>query len=69
MDNVVITGASSGIGAATALALDRQGVRVFAGVEHDHDDLQALAGASSRLVTLDVASDPSIAAAFATIER
>jgi len=71
MDNVVITGASSGIGAATALALDRQGVRVFAGVEHDDDGRQALAGASSRLVrlTLDVASDESIAAAFATIER
>jgi NAD(P)-dependent dehydrogenase (short-subunit alcohol dehydrogenase family) len=71
MDNVVITGASSGIGAATALALDRQGVRVFAGVEHDTDGVQALAGASARLVrlTLDVASDESIAAAFATIER
>ena len=71
MHNVVITGASSGIGAATALALDRQGARVFAGVEHAGDGVQALATASSRLVrlTLDVASDASIADAFTRIER
>jgi len=67
--NVLITGASSGIGAATALTLDRRGLRVFAGVEHDTDGEAALAGASSNLrrITLDVASDASIDAAFATI--
>ena len=31
-DSVVITGASSGIGAACALALDKLGYRVFAGI-------------------------------------
>jgi NAD(P)-dependent dehydrogenase (short-subunit alcohol dehydrogenase family) len=71
MQNVVITGASSGIGAAAALALDGQGARVFAGVEHDSDGAAALSAASPRLrrVTLDVESDASIADAFAAIER
>lgn len=71
MRNVVITGASSGIGAATALALDREGVRVFAGVEHDQDGIADLAAASDRLkrVTLDVTSDASVQAAFEQIER
>ena len=71
MRNVIITGASSGIGAATALALDRQGARVFAGVEHDSDGVAGAAGASSRLqrVVLDVTSDASIASALETIEH
>ena len=71
MGNVVITGASSGIGAATALALDKAGARVFAGVEHEGDGAETLAGASARLkrVTLDVTSDESIASAFEFIAR
>ena len=32
MDNVLITGCSSGIGRATAVRLQREGFRVFAGV-------------------------------------
>ena len=71
MGNVVITGASSGIGAATALALDQAGARVFAGVEREGDGAETLAGASARLkrVTLDVTSDDSIASAFEFIAR
>jgi NAD(P)-dependent dehydrogenase (short-subunit alcohol dehydrogenase family) len=71
MMNVLITGASSGIGAATALALDRQGVNVFAGVEGPDDGEQALAGSSERLrrVVLDVSSDASIRAALEEIDR
>ena len=34
---VVITGASTGIGRATALFLDRNGFQVFAGVRRDAD--------------------------------
>jgi NAD(P)-dependent dehydrogenase (short-subunit alcohol dehydrogenase family) len=68
--NVLITGASSGIGAATALHLDRDGATVFAGVETRADGEAALDGASSRLhrVVLDVSSEASIREAFAAIE-
>jgi NAD(P)-dependent dehydrogenase (short-subunit alcohol dehydrogenase family) len=71
MTNVLITGASSGIGAATAILLDRQGVNVFAGVEAPDDGQQALAGSSERLrrVVLDVSSEASIRAALAEIDR
>jgi NAD(P)-dependent dehydrogenase (short-subunit alcohol dehydrogenase family) len=70
-DQRVITGASSGIGAATALLLDRRGVNVFAGVESDADGEQALAGSSERLrrIVLDVTSEASIQAAVAELER
>jgi NAD(P)-dependent dehydrogenase (short-subunit alcohol dehydrogenase family) len=70
MTNVLITGASSGIGAATALLLDQQGVNVFAGVEGPDDGEQALAGSSERLrrVVLDVSSDASIRAALDEID-
>src|SRR6476659_201991 len=70
MMNVLITGASTGIGAATALALDQQGMRVFAAVEHEAEGRAALAGASAHLqrVDLDVTSPESMRAAFAEIE-
>ncbi|MBV9524482.1 MAG: SDR family oxidoreductase, partial [Candidatus Dormibacteraeota bacterium] len=45
-DAVVVTGASTGIGRATALHLDRLGLRVFAGVRRD-EDADALASAST----------------------
>lgn len=65
MLNVLITGASSGIGATTALALDRLGHRVFAGVETAADGADLLSPASPRLhrLVLDVCSSASIKAA------
>lgn len=62
---VVITGTSTGIGRASALALDRMGFRVFAGVRK-HADGEALEReTSSRLtpVILDVTDAASIDAA------
>lgn len=62
---VVITGAGTGIGEASALRLDRLGFRVFAAV-HRADEGGALRGqASDRLtpVLLDVTEADSIAAA------
>jgi NAD(P)-dependent dehydrogenase (short-subunit alcohol dehydrogenase family) len=62
MSTYLITGASSGIGAATALALDAAGHDVFAGVEAADDGRETLAPASSRLqrVVLDVTSEEAI---------
>ena len=60
---VVVTGASSGIGEATALALAEWGFRVFAGVRRveDGERLQAVAGARLTPVPLDVTRADSIA--------
>ncbi|MBV9281707.1 MAG: SDR family NAD(P)-dependent oxidoreductase [Chloroflexi bacterium] len=62
---VVITGASSGIGRACALHLDRLGFRVFAGVRRDADGEALRSEASSRLAPLhlDVTDARQIAAA------
>jgi NAD(P)-dependent dehydrogenase (short-subunit alcohol dehydrogenase family) len=61
--SVVITGASTGIGEATALALDRLGYRVFAGVRRteDGDALCAKASARLRPIMLDVTRPDQIA--------
>ena len=67
--SVLITGASSGIGAATALRLDSEGMRVFAGVR-DLEDGRVLAAQSSAglvPVLLDVTDDASVSAAAATV--
>lgn len=59
---VVITGASTGIGAACALHLDRLGFLVFAGVRNDPDGTALRARSSGRLMPLplDVTDQGSI---------
>ncbi|ADB30638.1 short-chain dehydrogenase/reductase SDR [Kribbella flavida DSM 17836] len=49
MSAVLVTGAGSGIGAATALRLDRLGMRVFAAVHDTHDGEILAKGASASL--------------------
>jgi NAD(P)-dependent dehydrogenase (short-subunit alcohol dehydrogenase family) len=63
--SVVITGASTGIGEACALSLDRRGWQVFAAVRREEDGRRLQARASERLrpVLLDVTDGPGIAAA------
>lgn len=66
---VVITGASSGIGRACALHLDKLGFRVFAGVRKAEDAGTLKAEASPRLTTvwLDVTDGTSITEAAAVV--
>jgi NAD(P)-dependent dehydrogenase (short-subunit alcohol dehydrogenase family) len=67
---VVVTGASTGIGRATALFLDEEGYRVFAGVRKQAD-AESLAGeASERLtpITIDVTQESSISSAKQEVE-
>ncbi|MEM9696462.1 MAG: SDR family NAD(P)-dependent oxidoreductase, partial [Myxococcota bacterium] len=61
---VVITGASTGIGAACAVALDRAGYEVFAGLrrEADGEALRARA-AGVRPLLIDVTDQAGIARA------
>ncbi|HTY17382.1 MAG TPA: SDR family oxidoreductase [Myxococcota bacterium] len=51
---VVVTGASTGIGRTTALGLDREGYRVFAGVRRAQDADTLKADASPRLTPLSL---------------
>lgn len=65
MRSVLITGASTGIGRATALHMDAAGWRVLAGVRSERDASSLAASASGRLLplTLDITSPEQIAAA------
>jgi NAD(P)-dependent dehydrogenase (short-subunit alcohol dehydrogenase family) len=65
MPSVLVTGASTGIGRATALRLDAAGWQVFAGVRRQHDADSLRAEGSERLapLTLDVTDAGQIAAA------
>jgi NAD(P)-dependent dehydrogenase (short-subunit alcohol dehydrogenase family) len=67
--SVVITGASTGIGAACALHLDKLGLRVFAGVRRQADAEALKSKASSRLVAiaLDVADSLSVSTAASAV--
>src|SRR5437660_12082705 len=62
---VLVTGASTGIGRACALALDRLGYHVFAGVRKAEDGRSLRSAGTSRLtpVTLDVTDAGTITAA------
>ena len=68
---VVVTGASTGIGEATALHLDRVGYHVFAGVrkESDGDRLRERAGDGLMPILLDVTDAEHVAAAVSTVEE
>ena len=71
MRSVLVTGASTGIGRATALRLDASGWKVFAGVRRPEDAESLREAASSRLahVFLDVTDADQIAAATELIEK
>lgn len=66
---IIVTGASSGIGKATAIHLDKLGFRVFAGVRKESDGKALEKEAAGRLkaILLDVTDDASIAAAVDTV--
>ena len=66
---VVITGSSTGIGAACVAELDRRGFRVFAGVRSEADGRRLQATASDRLtpLMLDVTDPEQIAAAVQSV--
>ncbi len=67
--SVVITGASTGIGEACALRMDRLGWRVFAGVRKEADGQALKAKASEQLtpIILDVTEQPTINASAETV--
>jgi NAD(P)-dependent dehydrogenase (short-subunit alcohol dehydrogenase family) len=69
--SVLISGASTGIGAATALRLAARGWQVYAGVrrERDGDALVARANGTIVPVMLDVTHEASIAAAVAAVRE
>jgi NAD(P)-dependent dehydrogenase (short-subunit alcohol dehydrogenase family) len=70
-NNVLVTGASTGIGEACALHLDRLGWRVFAGVRKEADGERLRAQATGRLtpVLLDVTDEGGVNAALASIDE
>jgi NADP-dependent 3-hydroxy acid dehydrogenase YdfG len=64
---VLVTGCSSGIGAATARLLASEGFRVYATARR-RERLEALESAGCRTLTLDVTDEASMQAAVETIE-
>lgn len=70
-NTVLITGASSGIGAASSLALAARGWRVYAGVRRDEDGrtLEAQGSGDVRPLSLDVTDTASVGAALQRIQE
>jgi len=66
---VLVTGASTGIGEATALHLQKAGFRVFAGVRKPEDGESLRAAGVTVVHPLDVTSAGDIAAAVRTVEE
>lgn len=68
---VLITGASTGIGAACAIGCAEQGMAVFAGVRHPEAGaaLRARGGAAIIPLELDVTDDESVKRAAGIVER
>jgi NAD(P)-dependent dehydrogenase (short-subunit alcohol dehydrogenase family) len=68
--HVVVTGSSTGIGAACAVRLADEGFAVFAGVRHldDAAPLQTRTSGSVTPLLIDITSVPMIAAAFESVE-
>jgi len=69
--SIFISGASSGIGKALSLELDKQGYQVFAGVRNEQDAEALGAEASQNLIPLmlDVTMPESITAACAQVQE
>ncbi len=68
MESIIITGASSGIGEATALALHKSGRQVFAGARKEKD-LQRLQKMGLEAIPMDVEKDQSLQEAKVLIEK
>lgn len=68
---VVVTGASTGIGAACALDYARRGMRVFAGVRDPRagEALASKGGSSLIPITLDITDELSIAQSVEVVQR
>jgi NAD(P)-dependent dehydrogenase (short-subunit alcohol dehydrogenase family) len=66
---VLITGASTGIGEATALRLAKGGFRVFAGVRKAEDGERLREAGVTVVHPLDVTSEDDVAAAVARVEE
>src|SRR4051795_63874 len=66
---VLVTGASTGIGEATALRLQKAGFRVFAGVRKPEDGDRLRAAAVTVIQPLDVAKAEDIESALSTVQQ